>query len=81
MTSLDLHGLCFLHIKMKSFQFFIKFYRKVSNKKATSIISIRSDHVTEFENHDFEEFCNEHDIDHNFSTPRIPQQNGMVEKK
>ena len=26
-------------------------------------------------------FCNEHGYDHNFSAPRIPQQNGVVERK
>ena len=26
-------------------------------------------------------FCDEHGIEHNFSTPRTPQQNGIVERK
>ena len=26
-------------------------------------------------------FCNEHGVDHNFSTLRTPQQNAMVERK
>ena len=26
-------------------------------------------------------FCDEHGIEHNFSTPRTPQQNGVVERK
>ena len=71
----------FLAHKEETFLVFTKFYRKVSNKKGTSIISIHSDHGTEFENHDFEEFCNEHVIDHNYSAPRIPQQNRVVERK
>ena len=29
----------------------------------------------------FEKFYSKHDINHNFSALRIPQQNGMVEKK
>ena len=50
-------------------------------KKNTSIVSIRSDHGGEFENQDFEEFCNNFGIEHNFSAPRTPQQNGVVERK
>ncbi|XP_070020852.1 uncharacterized protein [Nicotiana sylvestris] len=45
------------------------------------LASIRSDHGTEFENAKFAEFCDEHGIDHNFSSPRTPQQNGVVERK
>ena len=51
------------------------------NEKNTTIVSIRSDHGSEFQNQKFEEFCNENEISHNFSAPRTPQQNGMVERK
>ena len=60
---------------------FSKFYRKVTNKKDFSIQNIQSDHGTEFENQDFEKFCDEKSIDHNFSVPRIIQQNEVVERK
>ena len=50
-------------------------------KKGFAITCIRSYHGREFENIDFEEYCNEHGSDHNFSAPRIPQQNGVVERK
>ena len=43
--------------------------------------SIRSDHGTEFGNKDFLTFCREHEIEHNFSAPYTPQQNGVVERK
>ena len=43
--------------------------------------AIRSDHGTEFENSLFKAFCEEHGISHNFSAPRTPQQNGVVERK
>ena len=39
------------------------------------------DHRREFENIDFEDYCNEHGINHNFLAPRTPQQNGVVERK
>ena len=44
-------------------------------------MSIRSDHVEEFENQRFETFCENHGISYNFSFPKTPQQNRMVEKK
>lgn len=53
----------------------------IHNEKGVSITSIRSDHGREFQNEDFEFFCNEKGIMHNVSTPRNPQQNGVVERK
>jgi len=44
-------------------------------------VSIRSDHGGEFQNEKCEHFCEKHSIKHNFSTPRTPQQNGVVERK
>src|SRR4051812_39401699 len=46
-----------------------------------SVVAIRSDHGGEFENHFFENYCDKHGIEHNFSAPRTPQQNGVVERK
>ena len=46
-----------------------------------AITCIRSDYGREFENIDFENYCNEYGIDHNFSAPKTPQQNGVVERK
>ena len=59
----------------------MKFHRKVTNEKGFSIQNIRSDHGTEFKNQDFKNFCDENGIGHNFSAPRTPQQNGVVERK
>ena len=50
-------------------------------KKGYSISNIRSDHGKEFENLGFNDFCGENGISHNFSAPRTPQQNGIVERK
>ena len=66
---------------MKHFYEFSKFCNKVQNEKGFAITCIRSDHGREFENIDFEDYCNEHGINHNFSAPRTPQQNGAVERK
>ncbi|XP_070003450.1 uncharacterized protein [Nicotiana sylvestris] len=51
------------------------------DKLGNQLTSIRSDHGTEFENAKFSEFCDENGIDHNFSSSRTPQQNGVVERK
>ena len=44
------------------------------------IVGIRSDHGTEFENSKLDQFFMENGISHNFSAPRTPQQNGVVER-
>ncbi|GJR13046.1 retrovirus-related pol polyprotein from transposon TNT 1-94 [Tanacetum coccineum] len=42
----------------------------------------RTDHGREFDNEvQFGEFCNANGITHNFSAPRTPQSNGVVERK
>ena len=60
---------------------FSKFCNTVQNEKGFTISCIRSDHGREIENIDFEDYCNEHGINHDFSAPRTPQQNGVVERK
>ncbi|GJW49724.1 retrovirus-related pol polyprotein from transposon TNT 1-94 [Tanacetum coccineum] len=46
------------------------------------IVSLRADHGIEFDNEvQFGEFCNANGITHNFSAPRTPQSNGVVERK
>ena len=71
----------FLSSKDETFDLFVVFANKVQNEKGICIVAIRTDHGGEFENQAFEEFCNTHGIDHNFSAPRTPQQNGVVERK
>lgn len=46
-----------------------------------SIKKIRSDDGGEFQNESMKEFCESHGIVHQFSAPRTPQQNGVVERK
>ena len=53
----------------------------MQNEKGYTITSIRSDHGGEFDNLALENFCNENGFEHNFSSPRTPQQNGVVERK
>ncbi|CAA7049696.1 unnamed protein product [Microthlaspi erraticum] len=46
-----------------------------------SLKRIRSDHGGEFQNEVMTKFCNEQGIAHQFSAPRTPQMNGVVERK
>lgn len=71
----------FLANKYDAFKAFKKFAKLVQNEKSLKIASIRSDHGGEFQNASFDEFCDDQGISHNFSAPRTPQQNGVVERK
>ena len=71
----------FLAYKNDVFHEFSKLCRKIQNEKGFTISCIRSDHGREFENVEFDSFCDEQGIEHTFSTPRTPQQNGVVERK
>ena len=53
----------------------------IQNEKGLNIVSLRSDCEGEFQNECFEKFCKENEIFHNFSAPRTPQQNDVVERK
>ena len=71
----------FLANKFDAFNEFQKFCKKVQNEKNLKIFKIRSDHGGEFENEDFESFCENNGFEHNFSFPRTPPQNEVVERK
>ena len=71
----------FLAHKNDAFKAFKKFSKRVQKEKGFCISSIRSDHGTEFENEFFKNFYSENGISHMFSSPRNPQQNGVVERK
>ena len=74
-------GFVFKPKKWSFFYEFLEFCNKVQNEKGLTITCTRSDHGREFKNIDFENYYNEHRINHNFSTPRTSQQNRVVEKK
>lgn len=71
----------FLKHKDEAFESFKTFFKKVQNEKGSNIVAIRSDHGGEFENALFKTFLEENGVTHNFSCPRTPQQNGVVERK
>jgi len=71
----------FLVTKDEAFSAFKKLAKIVQNEKNCTIAAIKADHGREFQNESFEKFCEKHGIQHSFSAPRTPQQNGVVERK
>jgi len=71
----------FIVTKDKTYHVFKIFVKVVQNEKNCSISSIKSDNGREFQNDKFDRFCSKLGIKHNFSAPRTPQQNGVVERK
>ncbi|GKA44202.1 retrovirus-related pol polyprotein from transposon TNT 1-94 [Tanacetum coccineum] len=68
--------------KIEAFNQFKIFSKKIQNQLVSTIVSLRTDHSREFDNEvQFGEFCNANGITHNFSAPRTPQSNGVVERK
>ncbi|XP_070047182.1 uncharacterized protein [Nicotiana tomentosiformis] len=71
----------FLKTKDETFPVFVAFVKKIQIKVSHNVACIRSDHGIEFDNAKFDKLCVENGISHNFSTPRTPQQNGVMERK
>ena len=67
--------------KSEALSEFSKLYKILTVSKNQPVASIRSDHGREFDQLEFDLFCDKHGISHNFSAPRTPQQNGVVERK
>jgi transposase InsO family protein len=70
-----------LESKDQVFEYFWFLTLRLNNEHPNCLKVIRSDNETEFKNASFDEFCLEHGIDQQFSDPRVPQQNGVVERK
>ncbi|KAK2436266.1 bromodomain-containing protein [Trifolium repens] len=68
-----------LRTKADTYEVFSIFCTQIQNEKDSKNLKVRSDHGGEFENEPFEKICEEHGILHEFSSPRTPQQNGVVE--
>jgi hypothetical protein len=71
----------FLESKDQVFEHFQLLALWLNNEHPNCLKAIHSDNETEFRNASFDEFYLEHGIDQQFSTPRVPQQNGVVERK
>ncbi len=71
----------FMATKDEAFQHFHGLYLRLDLELLGSLKRIRSDNGGEFKNACFEQFCNEKGLEHEFVSPRVPQQNGVVERK
>jgi hypothetical protein len=65
----------------ETFEHFWSLALRLNNEHPNCLKTIHSDNGTEFRNTSFDQFYHEHDIDQQFSAPRVPQQNGVVEQK
>jgi transposase InsO family protein len=54
---------------------------RLNNEHPNCLKAIQSDNGTEFRNASFDQFYLKHGVDRQFSAPRVPQQNGVVERK
>nr|ABA98187.1 retrotransposon protein, putative, Ty1-copia subclass [Oryza sativa Japonica Group] len=71
----------FMATKDEAFQHFRGLYLRLDLELLGSLKRIRSDNGGEFKNACFEQFCNEKGLEHEFVSPCVPQQNGVVERK
>ncbi|GJW29251.1 retrovirus-related pol polyprotein from transposon TNT 1-94 [Tanacetum coccineum] len=72
----------FLKTKNEAFEKFEILSRKIQNQLGSSIIAIKTDHGQEFDNEvQFGAYYDAQGITRNFSAPRNPQSNGVVERK
>ena len=65
----------------QAFSHFQMFRKRVKKEKDSSILRTRSDRGGEFNSQSFITYCEEHEIKHELSCLRTPQQNGVVERK
>ena len=66
----------FLASKDETFEKFLVFLKKVEKRVGHSLVCLRSDHGTEFENSSFIDYCKEHGVDHNFQLQEHPNRTG-----
>ncbi|KAK1632201.1 hypothetical protein QYE76_006516 [Lolium multiflorum] len=59
----------------------MEFSNQVQRKYNTTVLAIRSDNGTEFKNYTLDDFLGEEGIQHQYSSPYTPQQNGVAERK
>jgi transposase InsO family protein len=69
----------FLKSKDEVFAHFWRLALRLNNELPNYLKAIHSDNGTEFKNASFDQFCLEHGVDQQFSAPRVPQQNVVVE--
>ena len=71
----------FLHSKDETPQMVIDHMKLIKLDSKAPVRAIRSDNGTEFKNQLLNDFCSDKGISRQYSAPRTPQQNGVVEMK
>ena len=71
----------FLHSKDETPQMVIDHLKLIELDSKFPVRAIRSDNGTEFKNQLLNDFCSDKGISRQYSAPRTPQQNGVVERK
>jgi transposase InsO family protein len=71
----------FLESKDEVFEHFQSLALRLKNEHHNCLKAICSDNGIAFRNASFDQFCVEHGVDQQFSALRVPQQNGVVERK
>ena len=80
----DFTWMCWIFLlkhKSEITQIFWKFKVKVENESGCRIQTLRSNNGKEYTSKSFNRFCEEADIQHQFTTPYTPQQNGLSERQ
>ena len=80
MTFLGLHGLSF-YSKDETAGILQDFVTQVEKQFDLPVKVFRSDNGTEFKNKELDAFCVKKGIVRQYSIPRTPEQNGVVERK
>jgi transposase InsO family protein len=71
----------FLESKDEVFEHFWRLALRLNNEHPNCLNAILNDNKTKFRNAFFDQFCLEYGVDQQFSAPRVPQQNGVLERK
>ena len=70
-----------MRTKDEAFEFVRDLILRLKNELPQAMRAIRSDNGTEFKNARFDTFCSDQGLEHQYSSPYTPQQNGFVERK
>ena len=70
-----------MRTKDEAFELIRDLILRLKNELLQALRAIRSDNGTEFKNARFNTFCSDQGLEHQYSSPYTPQQNGVVERK
>ena len=71
----------FFKYKSETQRTMMEFANQVQRKYDATILAIRSDNGTEFKNYTLDDLVGEEGIQHQYSSPYTPQQNGVAERE